>query len=234
MSTKIDKKFIKPYYDLQQTHPNTHMLPISKNNKNYAIVLCMSSSPIPPSRGHYCVPAHMVLMNPYKDPLSFGPEICKTATGTHVGLNSQPDPVAGILIGNEFLVLSECSFVILTPKEERNKAISLFDALLPTSKTHLVNFGKKGKVYKISTGSVILAQIASNNNFSSATVFLEDCDHYNRSVETLQWSLAHFNHAHARLVLKHAKTNNPFLSNDRVTITEEWGIPPPVNSNSKR
>jgi hypothetical protein len=215
------------------------MLPVSKSAKGFAIVLTASSTPVPPSRGHYCVPAHMVLMHPFRDPLTFGPEVCKTAAGVHVGLNSQPDPVAGILIGHEFLVLSDCAFVILTPREERGSpTITLLDALLPSSKTHAVNFGKKGKVYRVVTGSIIIAQTPSNNTFSSASIFLEESEHYNSSVETLQWSLAHFNHIHNRLVIKPPQANHPFFNRNascttRVPLTEEWGAAP-INANTKR
>jgi hypothetical protein len=178
-------------------------------------------------------------MHAYKDPPTYGPEICKTATGVHVGLNSQPDPVAGILIGHEFLVLSDCCFVILTRRDERGvPSISLLDTLIPSSTTHSVNFGKKGSVYRIATGSIIIAQNPSNNTFSSASIFLEETDHYNKSIETLQWSLAHFTHVHNRLVLKPPQANHPFFNRSatcttRLPLTEEWGAAA-VNSNVKR
>ena len=215
------------------------MLPAntSKNPKGFAVVLNAPTTPIPPTRGHYCVPSHMVLMHPFKDPLTFGPEICKTAAGVHVGLNTQPDPIAGILVGNEFIVITDCAFVILTPRDERGVTITLLDTLLPSSKTHAVNCGKKGKVYRVVTGSIIIAQTPSTNTFSSASIFLEDSDHYNKSVETLQWSLAHFTHIHNRLVIKPPQATHPFFNNSitaaRLPLTEEWGVAP-VNTNAKR
>ena len=218
-----------------QTDPN--MLPASiQTTEGYAVVLNASPSPVPPSRGHYCVPAHLVLMHPFKDPLTYGPEICKTASGIHIGLNSQTDAVAGVLIGHEFLVISDCAFVILTPREDRGTTISLLDTLLPSSKTHTVNFGKKGKVYRVVTGSIIIAQTPSNNTFSSACIFLENSDHYNQSVETLQWSLAHFSHIHNRLVLKPPQSSHPFFNQTmatRMPLSEEWGVAP-GNTNVKR
>ena len=212
------------------------MLP-TKPPKGYAVVLSEPPSSSPPSRGHYSVPSHMVMMHAFKEPLTFGPEVCKTASGVHVGLNSQPDTVAGILVGHEFLVIADCCFVILTPRDERGTAaISLLDTLIPSSKTHSVHFGKKGGVYRIVPGSVIIAQTPSGNAFSSASIFLEDSEHYNKSVEALQWSLAHFTHIHNRLVIKPPQSTHPFFNRTaaaRLPLTEEWGVAP-VNSNTKR
>jgi len=217
-----------------QIQTNT-MLPSSPRKLPFAVVLCPNGTTANSSRGHFCIPSHMVLLHPFRDPLTYGPEICNTGRGMHLGLDSLPDSVAGMTVANgsgEFIVLSDRSFVFLLPKVD--PPISLLDVMLPTSKTHTVLFGKKGKVYKLVPGSTIIAQSAKNNTFSSAAIFLTEAEHYNKITETLHWSLSHMILIHARLVTKPPSSGHPFFSpTPKLQMTEEWGLRP-VCANSKR
>jgi hypothetical protein len=202
------------------------MLPASTSSSRrngYALVLYIHPPTTQQSRGHFHIPAHMLSMNPFTHPFTFGNNACITTDGSHVGMNGD-EPVVGMLSGStskEFMVLAESTFVVLTPKKV---SLSLHSVLFPSSKTHTVSFGKKGRSYPIRTGSVIMAQ--TDSVLRTVTIFLSEHEHYARANRALSASINHFGLAYFKLIQSpKLPKQHPFFdpTAPRLMLLEEWG-----------
>ena len=156
--------------------------------------------PDKPSGGIH-VPFQTIVMDPFHRPFTFGPVCCEVEDGSHIGLESTED-VAGVFVGNhgEFLVMSENQFVILTPKQ--GQPITLGTALFPKAATHVLEVGKKGKSYRMRTGSSIMAYNFESESTTLKTVTivlgiagssLNRNDIYKSAQGALAQSLVYFN-----------------------------------------
>jgi hypothetical protein len=118
-------------------------------------------------------------------------------------------------------VLAESTFVVLTPKKVN---LSLHSVLFPSSKTHTVSFGKKGRSYPIRTGSVIMAQ--TDSVLRTVTIFLSEHEHYARANRALSASINHFGLAYFKLIQSpKLPKQHPFFdpTAPRLMLLEEWG-----------
>ena len=203
------------------------MLPAStaaSRRNGYALVLYVHPPTTQQSRGHFHIPAHMLSMHPFTYPFTYGNNACITTDGSHVGMNPPGnEPVAGMLSGStsrEFMVLVESTFIVLNPKKVN---LSLHGVLFPSSKTHTVSFGKKGRSYPLRPGSVIMAQ--TDDVLRSVTVFLAEHEHYSRATRALTASINHFALVYKRLVSP-STTPHPFFdpTAPRLVLTAEWGV----------
>ena len=203
------------------------MLPAStaaSRRNGYALVLYVHPPTTQQSRGHFHIPAHMLSMHPFTYPFTYGNNACITTDGSHVGMNPPGnEPVAGMLSGStsrEFMVLVESTFIVLNPKKVN---LSLHGVLFPSSKTHTVSFGKKGRSYPLRPGSVIMAQ--TDDVLRSVTVFLAEHEHYSRATRALTSSINHFALVYKRLVSP-STTPHPFFdpTAPRLVLTAEWGV----------
>lgn len=204
--------------------------PASRRN-GYVLVLYVHPPTTQQSRGHFHIPAHMLSMNPFSHQFTYGNNACITTNGSHVGMNCN-EPVVGMFSGSiskEFMVLAESTFVVLTPKQAN---LSLHSVLFPSSKTHMVSFGKKGRSYPMHTGSIIMAQ--TDNVLQSVTLFLSEHEHYGRAGTALTASINHFGLIYFRLIQSpKLPKQHPFFdpTAPRLMLSEEWGQNQSVHQN---
>lgn len=127
--------------------------------------------PEKPSQGIH-IPFHTVVMDPFRQPFTFGPRQCDVRKGSHIGLESEAS-VAATFVGTdgEFLVLSKNQFVILAPKA--GTPVTMGSALFPSDTSHTVLVAEKEKSYPITVGTVILAyNFNQTPSLNSVTIFM--------------------------------------------------------------
>ena len=176
-----------------------------------------------PSRGLY-VPEHMLVCDPFKIPFVYGPNECiqninqldvsPAAMGAHAGLKTEA-AVAGVFIGSKghFLVMSQDTFIILTPKD--GVQCTLGTACFPSGETHVACAAEKGKAYLVREGSAILSGHAGTSPLKHFTLFLDEMNTYHVYIKVMDLALTHFNRLWCHMT---PRTSNP--SDPKIQISK--------------